>query len=144
MNILDLDIAKATLQGKSGTYRVVLEDGVWQFVPVTFEDGYQVSVADFYTIPLVSDGEPWENIEEILRDAFMNIASEVWYGLNPGFVGVWIDDKGTAYIDKSVWISDRLVANTVGAVLAQQTIYDWANDETPKVAPIGNVQVERG
>lgn len=142
MNIAD--IAGETLRGKSGTYRVVLVDNVWQFMPVTFEDGYQVSVADFYTIPLVSDGERWHNIEGILEDAFTNIASEVWYGLNPGFVGVWIDEKGTAYIDKSVWISDLMVANVVGAVMAQQTIYDWANDETPKVPVLGNTKVERG
>ena len=84
--------------------------------PVNFENGYQVSTKDCYTIEI-------GNARKILR-----AVNKLLRGVGVGeFVGVWIDG-GKAYIDISQHITGKAYAVELGRRNRQISIFDWAKN----------------
>ncbi len=80
---------------------------------VNFENGYQVSIKDCYTIEIRNARKILKAINKLLR------------GIDAGaFVGVWIDG-GKAFIDISQHITGKAYAVELGRRKRQISIYDW-------------------
>lgn len=45
------------------------------------------------------------------------------------YVGIWTDDEGTRYVDKSHYTTDRELAESAGRHWKQEAIWDIANNQ---------------
>lgn len=82
---------------------------------VNFENGYQVSKKDCYTLSI-------DNISNILKSVNELMATIQ----NDEFCGLWVDG-GKCYIDISVKIDNKQKAIQKGLELQQISIWDWCD-----------------
>lgn len=82
--------------------------------PVIFDNGYQVSKRDCYTLDVQRVNLVNKKINKLLNT------------LSRGeFVGVWVND-GKVYVDISVRVRKLERAERIGKSLNQISIFDWA------------------
>lgn len=84
-------------------------------VAVTFDNGYQVSRKDCYTI----SAEKIAKIKKAVNAILKSIAHE-----KNIFCGVWVD-SGLVYIDISERIKNGKKALNIGKARKQKSVYDW-------------------
>ena len=98
--------------------------------PVSFPDGYAVSLAGFETIT---------PLEGLSATNFVNLANDLVRKVDgladpsTHFIGAWIED-GNLYIDLSVRVEDKERALVKAANADQLAIWDFANGESVTVA----------
>ena len=98
--------------------------------PVSFPDGYAVSLTGFETIT---------PLEGLSATNFVNLANDLVRKVDgladpsTHFIGAWIED-GNLYIDLSVIIQDKDAALVKAKNADQLAIWDFANGESVTVA----------
>ena len=89
--------------------------------PVTFEDGYQVSIEDCATFKHMPVKLIVKCIQALVKD------------LSPDrYIGLWLDDD-TLYVDRSINLRSRNAAIDIAKLTNQKAIYNWSTKESEDV-----------
>jgi hypothetical protein len=73
-----------------------------------------------FAYPLLPDFGYWVGTEAITAEDLLDM-------YHPIVVGIWTADDKTVHLDRSVWVQDLDVAETLGRRCNQQAIWDCAN-----------------
>ncbi len=89
---------------------------------VRLKSGWQVGTECFYSYDIS------KNPEEELKKCLRNIKTRLSQLKSNEYLGFWIDN-GVIYVDKSVRISTKAKALSVGTYFRQLSIYNWKNQK---------------
>ena len=89
--------------------------------PVSFNDGFQVSIEDCATFKHMPVKLIVKCIQALLKD------------LSPNrYIGLWLDN-GTLYVDRSVNMYTKECALEIAKLTNQKAIYNWSTKESEDV-----------